>query len=52
MWTSPSRCQVMLTRILQSKPVTKEREREPKTDREKPYCLLVPSPESLTIKSA
>ena len=31
-----------LTRILQSKPVTKEREteREPKTEREKHYCLL------------
>ena len=38
------------------KPVTKERERElerePKRERERHYYLLVPRPESLTIKSA
>lgn len=44
----------MLTRILQSQSPRREREleREPKRERERHYYLLVPRPESLTIKSA
>ena len=56
LWASPSGCQVMLTRILQSQSPRREREpeREPKRERERErhYYLLVLRPESLTIKSA